>query len=444
MVSFRKWMKNEYKLRKNPFPEVGIVNPDQSEARDNGQIFQSDIVGPELEQFASKFIVTPLETGANFGFLWSLGVGEGARGFGKTATMINMANIINSDFGKNLLTEQGDYGNDEAEELSILASFGTFDKNTVTNFNAVAFEQVKWLAKFEKDDQEPLISQIRDRCIDELGLEDEENPDEITEEIVSAVKKRRRKVKGKTLGKLKEDFLYCLASGDIDEVEEAIEEVTSWHRERNGFLYLDAMLSLLIIAGVKKLFLFIDQVEDFADTTVTKQKRRREVERFRDVVRETFPFAEYVSFVLTLHPNAANSIIEMWELADLPSYDYNAPENRGRIVILKEIKDVKDAQKLIESYLNYPGYRIKPVEDSVFPFTENAIIEMWNKISIHKPRNILKYSQAILHVAAQKNIKLIDSTFINGFALDEYLEKDEFRPSKFEQKPNGKLPSHLE
>ena len=91
-----------------------------------------------------------------------------------------------------------------------------------------------------------------------------------------------------------------------------IEAVKAGSRARVGAAnYLATFLLFAKAAGIKHVLLGCDQLEDFAATSTTKQKRTVETERFRDYVLELQPMADMLSTVVTLHPRAAQAIGEM-------------------------------------------------------------------------------------------------------------------------------------
>ena len=71
----------EYYLRDNPFPTTPILDPDSEDDRINGAIFNSDIMGDEIESFQSKIRRRPpLIYVENSDFI---------RGVGKSALLVH-------------------------------------------------------------------------------------------------------------------------------------------------------------------------------------------------------------------------------------------------------------------------------------------------------------------------------------------------------------------
>src|SRR6266849_9793928 len=101
------YLQDAYGLAQNPFPAIAIARWGSTDERENGLLFNSDVCPREYEEAVDKFIVGPIDSGSKFHFLWSLGDGEEARGFGKTVLLRHLSRAINNDLGRKLLQEHG-------------------------------------------------------------------------------------------------------------------------------------------------------------------------------------------------------------------------------------------------------------------------------------------------------------------------------------------------
>jgi hypothetical protein len=146
---------------------------------------------------------------------------------------------------------------------------------------------------------------------------------------------------------------------------------TPARRTRNGASYLATLLIYIKAAGIPHVLLCCDQLEDFAATTASKQKRTLEIERFRDYLLELQPMADMLSIVVTMHPRAVSAIAEMWQLADLPSYEHDRQENRSRVVVLDKIHSAERTERLLRQYLD--SFRTGAEIDPLLPFTKDAV-----------------------------------------------------------------------
>src|SRR5437870_3181968 len=148
MARAKTFIKETYSLEQNPFPASAIAQWGSSDERENGSLYDTDVVSKEYAEAIAKFVVGPVDSGSKFHFLWSLGEGEEARGFGKTVLLGHVAREINSDLGYRVLTEN-EFETDEASESRILVGMGTFNKVDVTGLAAVSLQQVRYLAQVD-------------------------------------------------------------------------------------------------------------------------------------------------------------------------------------------------------------------------------------------------------------------------------------------------------
>ncbi len=438
------WMNTRFHLRRNPFPPEAIVAEGSEEPCQDGTIFDPAVSASEVKEFFQKFIVQPTYTkGSSFGALWSLGRGEGARGFGKSSLGQYGAKTVCIDFGETALREYGASG-PQGVARSLIASYARFDRNNVTNFHSIAFELARWLTEKKRDMYETSpIERLRDRIVNRLsqaGGQSLSGRDQETQAIVRKVSEVRFRISGTKIGPLIQEFLTKLASHDIAEARQHLENVKTWHRVRKGFSYLDTVLTFAKAAGIEKAILFIDQVEDFANTGVPLYKRIREVERFRDIVKETAPFNSMAYFILTMHPDALSSIEREWENARLPSIAYNLRENRNRILVLSGVQTDEDAERLFKVYLNYPEYRLPSAPSDLHPFTTDAVKAI-REINRGRPGYMLRQAHSILEQAATDNEDMIDAAYVNKAVGGMPSEK---LPTLREQLRSTQLPEGLE
>ena len=175
-------------------------------------------------------------------------------------------------------------------------------------------------------------------------------------------------------------------------------------------------------AGIRNVLLCCDQLEDFASTTTSKQKRTLEVERFRDYLLEIQPMSDMLSVVVTMHPRATQAIGDMWRLADLPSYDHDREENRHRVVVLERISSAAHANQLVAKYLERYRSGDAPA-DPLYPFTADAV-EAIRTRSDGKPRDILRRAHALIERGSEDNWDVIDAANATA-VLDSFTLADD-------------------
>lgn len=429
-------MRKKYFLNRNPFPPGAILSEGSKEPSESGAIFDPEVNPKEFREYIQKFVVQPALTKASgFGALWSLGVGKGeARGYGKSSLGFYVSRKINVDFGESLLESYVTEG--IMDKTPIIASYASFKKDVLTGFHAVGFRHAEWLTepKLGSYDRPP-TERLREKLLQKCGSE---------QEVREHVEKIRSSLYGSKLGPMNEEFLEELISGDTRSIRRYLEGVSTWKRMRRGFIYLDTILTFAMAAGIQKAILFTDQVEDFASFSVPRNKRLREVERFRDIVMETTPFNSIVYFVLTMHPRARDAIWDIWADARLPNIDPPGmwggnPQNVTRVQVLKGIQKRDQAVKLFKNYLNYPEYRLPGSSDPLHPFTEEAVWEIRRK-NQGRPGFMLVDAHDILELTAMENRNAVDIDAVQRTPSKVPAEEIEAQPPK---PPEG-LPEGLQ
>ena len=411
------WTKKEWKLKSNPFPSEAIARLGGDDRRENGLLFDPKVLSEKVEEAAEKFVLGAAYSGLRFGYLWSLGVGlEGdARGFGKSSLMQYLVERVNGDFGRRVFLETG-LEEEDADEHPLCAVLASFDMANARSLNAVFYEAARYACRFRRDDDSPTLAErLRERLVKIVGTDD-------TEQLVGAVAKEQEKLRGRTLGPPVEEFLQLLCTGDSQKLAQFVDNVTPTKRARSGAIYLATLLIMAKAAGIKHVLLCCDQLEDFASTTTSRQKRTLETERFRDYILELQPMCDMLSCVVTMHPRATQAIGDAWRLADLPSYDHDREENRHRVVILKSLDDVARVKDLLSSYLQAFRTEEPPQGEPLHPFTDEAV-EALHARSGGKPRDILRKANALVETGAEGNWQVIDGKRAIG-VLDSLAADD--------------------
>ncbi len=261
--------------------------------------------------------------GCLVGYLWSLGTGLGgdARGFGKSSLMQFLVENVNEDFGRKVFLEMG-LENADADEHPLCAVLASFDMANARSLNAVFYEAARYACRFRHSEtSSTLVERIRQRLVDVVGDDD-------LEALIGAVELVQENLRGRTLGPPVREFLELLCDDDPRKLSRYVDNVTPTKRARSGATFLATFLIMAKALGIKHVLLCCDQLEDFASTTTSQQKRALETERFRDYILELQPMCDMLSCIATMHPRATQAIGDMWRLADLPSYD---PGRRGAV-----------------------------------------------------------------------------------------------------------------
>ena len=396
------WLKKEWMLKQNPFPAEAIARLGGEDPRENGLLFNPSVQGDKVSEAVEKFVLGAAYSGLKFGYLWSLGTGmsSDARGFGKSSLMQYLVESINIDFGEGLFVEVG-LDKIDAAEHPICAVMASFDMANARSLNAVFYEAARYACRFRTGDEaETLAERIRGQLIKVTGSED-------PADLIEAVEQAQETLRGRTLGPPVAEFLELLCADDSRGLQRYVDGVTPTKRTRSGAQYLATFLVMAKAAGMKHVLLCCDQLEDFAATTTTRQKRTLETERFRDYILELQPMSDMLSCVVTLHPRATQAIGEMWRLADLPDYDPDRNENQQRVVVLDRVDSVEKVRDLLTNYLSKSRTEGATPDSPMFPFTDAAIETIFHR-SDRKPRDILRKAHALVEQGSEHNWAAID------------------------------------
>lgn len=391
------WMKKTWDLKHNPFPAGGIARLGGDDDRENGLLFRPEVQQENVDESVEKFVLGAAYSGLKFGYLWSLGAGLAggdARGYGKSSLLQYLVEKINETFGRDLLVKCG-LDEEDADENPLCAVLASFDMANARSLAAVFFEATRYACRFHVHEQPTLAERLHGRLVARLGTDSESA-------LIEAVYAQSDAIRGRTLGPPLPELVKLLCAGEQQPLGRFIEDVKAGSRARVGAAnYLATFLLFAKAAGVSHVLLGCDQLEDFAATSTTKQKRTVETERFRDYVLELQPMADMLTVVVTLHPRAEQAIGEMWRLADLPSFAHDRMENDSHVVVLHEVNNPTRARALIQPYLD-AARKDPDGHGSMEPFTEDAIDVVLSR-SDGKPRDLLRKGFALIEQGAAKN-----------------------------------------
>jgi hypothetical protein len=388
-------------------------------------LYDAEVVPQEYSEAVAKFVVGPVDSGSKFHFLWSLGEGDEARGFGKTALLGHIARIVNADLGRKVLLAN-EFDEEEAADTPLLAAMGTFNRVDVTGLAAVSLQQVKYLAQADPTTGRSPLMVLRERFLSRLARRLPTSPEDRTGAEAEAIREATRETDlalgGKTLGspdrRLLDHFAHANWIGLITMLRDA--------ETKHGFELLSSCLIVARAAGVKRLLLFVDQVEDFANSDTPKKRRSLEVERFRDIAIETQPFGEMASYVLTMHPAAARAVDEYWSLARLPRIDHLLKQNERITVILRPIKRLEEAEKLLLAYMR----RLRRPDcgfSGIYPL-DHAVLGVLMDVTGGRPGPMLKLAHDLIEEGARKGWMRIGEREARILTEDVHVVDDSARP----------------
>ncbi len=420
------YFREEYRLKENPFPSDAIVRYGSQNIKDNGSIYNPSVRPRAMEEIKNRFIDPGFRGEAKFGFIWSLGAIDYTRGFGKTSTMLYIANRINADFGVALMREMG-YEEEDIRQKRGVAAYSSFSATKATSFNWVLFQAIQYM-----NDNNVLLDVYEALCEKSIHKLDVTfsaadimsgmcNTDDrllVEQQAIQEIRTQRAECKGNTLP-FNNGFMVDLLSYMHDSLEtrQFLDGVSEYHRSRSGILFFDVVVTMLRTAGLNRVFVFIDEIEEFVRLG-SRAKLIKEVLRFRDLAIETQPSGDTTVFIVTLHPSAGQVIAPYWREASLPSYDYTQSQNEHRVVMLAELER-DHGLNLIQTYLNHPQFRLDepPVKNIFHPLTEETAALVWERSNRH-PRRILRNCFSLLDKGAEQNIPILDTSFIESKLRD--------------------------
>lgn len=401
------WLRSKWGLEHNPFPAEAIAVLGGNDDRENGRLFRPEVQTEQFDEAIGKFVLGAVYNGQRFGALWSQStiVDPDSRGYGKSVLLQYLASYLNEDFGLAAFLKVGMEESD-AEENPICALLASFDTAATKNLNSLFFSAVEYGTDFRLHNDEPtLYERLYERLCTVAGTDD-------TMTLAERCHDAYRALKGRTLGPPDEKFLAALCAGEARSVQDYLDQITPQKRTRSGANFLATMLLFIKAAGIDKVMLFADQLEDFASPQTPKKTRSVEVERFRDFIVELLPMADMISVVVTMHPRALASIEEFWQLADLPSLRVDEA-NRHIVVVMPPLGTLDQAKGLLTAYLNAARRDPAKADDALAPFTDDAIDELWTHSS-KKPRDLLRKAHKMITYAAEENLDTIDAEAVDS------------------------------
>lgn len=394
------WMKTKWRLTSNPFPPSGIVRHGGKDPKENGLLYDERVNQEKFTEAIEKFVLGATFSGLRFGFLWSRGVGGSdmeARGFGKSALMQHLCGSLNQDFGRAAYLASG-LDEEDANEAPICGLLASFDTTQIRSLAAAMFDAAEYAVRFRTSDNEPtLATRLRDRLVAIAGDDDPAI-------LGRLVMDEYRGLRGRTLGPPDDRLIGALCDPDPRVAADYLGMVKPATRQRNGANYLATFLLFAASAGIERVLLCCDQLEDLASPRTAKAKRELETERFRDVVLETLPMADMLAVVVTMHPRAALAIAQAWQLADLPSFEISSA-NEHQVVTLEPLHHRSEVDRLLEAYLN-AARKDGGRRDDLSPMTAEAVDALFHR-SNGRPRDILRKAHAIFERAAADNLDSI-------------------------------------
>lgn len=408
-LSKYEFMIDKWGLDTNPFPASTI---NTSPAEINEAVFPE-----EFRDVREKLVADAIVSRRALGFLWSVPPVPGGEdtGLGKTGTMRRVAWEMNRNWGEGLVPQSLRERLNRSTDA--VALYTTFDRNKVTSLNAVLFHAVVYAADPRNSADGRSIAQgLRSRLVEREAL-DPEDEDGVRDVITRT---RARIAPGRPV--LRPEVVSALAADDPEGyvLAEVLATVSDTSRQRNGLDYFEAFFTLAQAAGVPHVFVFVDQLEDLANSGVPRLKRSREVERIRDIAMENTVFAGKLHLVFTMHGRAQHAVEGFWREARLPRFDH-APTTEAYVVTLRGIRTEEQVEELLLTY--FREHRPER-EDDISPFDASAL-RVLRETRDGRVGPILELAHQVLERAATSNREVIDGRFVLALVDGSELPADD-------------------
>ena len=379
MARLAKAYRTLWGLSGNPFPDHAIAS-----AGDHQQAFYEQLYPGIATKMARAFLGT---NGAapRVAFLWSLGYGEEARGYGKTRHLLWFAGRVNDDLGRGAMKLAG-RPSDSEKLVAAYAAFSTVEGLSLSNF---LFDVALNLAR----SQGKRLVALR---AEELAK------GKTTSDIYEGAAKRLRKSEESWSPGLLSSLSSDAPAGWI----EYLDSFGQWHKVRYGREMLRAVMAFLNELGIGRLLVLVDQVEDFASYNTPTYKLQRDFHRLAFLCSADKLLRNRITFVLTMHPRAARILSRYWPEGDLGSVSVD--DNAENVVLLGAMTKNRFVA-LVRAYLD--SVRVEPSRDPLTPFTEEAI-DFIHELERGRPGYCLQRLFYLMDLAAAEGMKDIDKSHV--------------------------------
>jgi hypothetical protein len=302
---------------------------------------------------ARVFLGPDRTTAPKVTFLWSLGDGREARGYGKSAYLMWFERSINADFGAAILKMCGGPPAPAEKVVAVYTSFSTVE--AVSLSGALHGATRDFIARNRE-----LLARLRSdwvrgrRSHGDLELE-------------------VRKYTSRASDPVKANVPHDLTYADPSSWQYIAGAHRLWHKQRLGRSLFGGLVAFLRAVGITRVVLLVDQVEDFADGWYASPKHYRDFGRLAEICIEDALFRDCLQVVLTMHPGAAHLTSACWPQGKLGPFPRADDETR-RVVI--SALTVDGLVRLVSRYL--ASVRVSP-RDGIEPFARESLIRLHKK-----------------------------------------------------------------
>lgn len=372
-------------LDENPFPAEGVSSGSESE-RYSDQVFPE-----ETRQFRMKMIRGGLQGGRKMGFLWSMSRFGEDTGFGKTALMRATVHGMNGDLGDEM---QAGLGIKPERRKKIVGTFAELNEQSRNGLYPVLFAAAQNMAT----GRDAVLGTAREMLLAQVNGDSDAIWDLVAEKQLELAPSGQA---------LRPDLMQALVESS-EAVGQMLADVSDASRLRNGIQYFTGAMYILIAAGIDKVFLMIDQLEDLGKKgALSASKRRREIGRIRDLL-EIEPFASYLHTSFTFHQAAAQNLETDWHANRLPNFDYGGA-NSAAAVVLSGLQTDDQVEELLKVWME-PQRNENAGPNPISPFTDD-VRGVLRAASQGRPGILLNRANELLWAGAEAQVGEIDGSF---------------------------------
>ena len=300
---------------------------------------------------------------------------------------------INADFGRQV---EAATGMRDDRIVSIAAGFSELNTMNRTGVYPVLFNAVVGMAK---DTKAPLLC-ARELICTAIG-------DDAPEKVAAKLAETRLAI-APTSSALRPDLMQVFAEAP-DEVPGFLGNVSNASQIRSGLQYLDFAMIAFAAAGIRKVFLMIDQLEDLATNKSPSAARRR-----REIGMENEPYASMLHMTFTFHATAAKDLESFWEQNRLPSFE-DTPSNQAAVVVLHGMRDDDQVEALLRAWLDDHRIDTDPSTPGELAPFERDTLTVLRQVSQGRPGILLNRANELFQAGAEAQKGLIDVTFAREY-----------------------------
>lgn len=412
----------EYNLSENPFPNSPFINPNNSDKRYNGGIYEESVRETEIDTITNEFLKKAQIDPNHYRMGYILDKSYVGRGNGKSSYATYIINKINrfycTDISNDLNKCFGVYVEPDTNgrtrsfvQLIDLIVKSIFDLNIIEySIAAIRLEALLQSSIYKEND---VLEKKEEELIENLNSNSFLN---------GLLKNYQDKIKSyneyfcnhKWLTKLSPKFplannygLFSLYPNKTDLYNYYLN--IKKDTEKIFFLFNDLVL-IFLAAGFNGAYIFVDDFERIPDFQSDRQKRDFALELrtcFFDGISENAKIGFY-NIILMLHAGVPRLIEKAWSESGMEQRSPITTEGASHVIIFDKLNE-KHAISLIKKYLS--EFRIEPQND-IKPFDSEAIKKIGESCEYNAAK-ILQSAHNLLKAAAEQKIDFINKDFVS-------------------------------